>query len=68
MARNNAKKGEEEIRRNHECAQEVSVTKIKDFTHVVKIEFQSIEVAERSMERGFLLFCMHVTPDQITRY
>ena len=46
---------------------EVTVTKMKDYTHVIKVEFGSMEEAEKALEQGLLLIYMHVAPDQMTR-
>ena len=43
------------------------MTKIKDFTHVIKVEFGSVEAADKAVSEGLLLFHMHVAPDQISR-
>ena len=57
----------EEIKKNHAWAREVVLTKIKDFAHVVKVEFGTVEAADKAMEKGLLLFYKHVASDQITR-
>ena len=54
---------EEEIKRNHQWAREVVVTKIRDYTHVVKVEFGTVEEAEKALDQGLLLFYMHIAPD-----
>ena len=43
------------------------MTKIKDHTHIIKVEFQSVEAANMKLERGILLFHMLVASDQITK-
>ena len=57
----------EEIESNHEWVRDVTVVKIKDYTHVMKLEFQTVEEADRIFEKGPMLFHMYVTADQITR-
>ena len=46
---------------------EVSVIKIRDYTHILKLEFGTMEEANRALEGGILMFCMMVAPDQMTR-
>ena len=43
------------------------VIKIKNYTHVLKIVFETIECADRVLSDGFLLFSMRVSPDQVKR-
>ena len=64
---NSKRSKEEEIKRNQSCAQDVTVTKIRDFTHVVKIEFGRVEAAEKALDKELMIFCMHVSHEQITR-
>ena len=61
------KKSNKKLKKKHAWAREVVVTKNKDFPHVVKVEFGTVEAADKAMEKGLLLFHMHVAPDQITR-
>ena len=56
-----------EIEKNQDWAGEVSVTKIKDYTHVLKIEFGTVEAADKALEKGILMFHMMVAPDQMAR-
>ena len=55
------------MEKNHDWIKEVKVIKIKEYTHVMKLEFQTVEEAERALERGLLLFNMHVSSEQISR-
>lgn len=43
------------------------ITKIKDYTHVVKIRFAETAITDRVLESGFLAFNMSVLPNQIER-
>ena len=45
----------------------MSVIKIKDYTHVLKIEFSTVEAADKALEKGILMFHMMVTPEQMAR-
>ena len=56
-----------EIERCNEWANNITVIKIKNFTHVLKFEFQNVEAVNRALENGLLMFHMFVSPDQITR-
>ena len=58
---------QEELRTQQEWAKDAIVIKIKDYSHVLKIEFPTIEAANMALEKGVLLFHMHVTPEQISR-
>ena len=42
----------EELESNHEWVRDVSVVKIKDYAHVMKLEFQTVEEADRVLEKG----------------
>ena len=52
-----------EIEKNQEWAKEVNVIKIKEYTHVLKVEFGSVEAADMTLERGILMFHMTVSDD-----
>ena len=58
---------EAELEKNHDWIREVKVIKIKEYTLVLKLEFQTVEEAERVLERGLLLFNMQVSSEQISR-
>ena len=57
----------EEIEKNHAWIKDVNVVKMKEYTHVMKLEFQTVEEADRVLENGMLFFQMSITKDQITR-
>ena len=57
-----------EIEKKQEWAKEVSVIKIKDYTHVLKIEFSTLEAADKALEKGVLMFYMMVTPERVHKY
>ena len=42
------------------------VVKIKEYTHVMKLEFQTVEEADKVLESGLLLFKMYVAAEQVT--
>ena len=47
------------IQRN-KWAEEVNIMKIRDYTHVFKIEFSSVETAEMAPEIKVLLFFTYI--------
>ena len=55
-----------EIEEKNDWANNVTVTKIADYTHILKIEFDTMEAAERAVSGGINMFYMYVSPSQIT--
>ena len=45
----------EELERKQEWIIDVGVIKIKDYTHVMKLKFQTVEEADRVLENGYKL-------------
>lgn len=43
------------------------VTKIKDYTHVIKVRFANTNMVETVLQRGLLIGNMSVTPEQMNR-
>ena len=56
----------EEIEEKNDWAGNVVVTKIGDYTHILKIEFETLEAAERAVSGGVNMFYMFVAPSQIS--
>ena len=55
-----------EIEDKNDWANNVTVTKIADYTHILKVEFETIEAAEKAQSGGLNMFYMFVSPSQIS--
>lgn len=56
---------ENEIREKYDWVQIRQVIKIRDFTHMFKIEFNDAKTSEKIRNDGLLIFNMAITPSQI---
>ena len=57
----------EELERCNEWMCVDEVIKIKNYTHVMKVVLKDLDVCERVLKEGFVLFNMRVSPDQLKR-
>lgn len=58
---------ENEITQNQTWAKVRQVIKIKNFTHIFKVEFNDSKIADKVLNDGLLLFNMAISPTQIDR-
>ena len=58
---------EEEIMKPQEWVKTATVTKIRDHTHVAKGEFKTVEIAERVLRDGLLMYYMQISPSHMSR-
>ena len=56
-----------EIEKQNTWAKVAQVIKIKDYTHVIKVTFDEIKMADIAQERGMVAFNMSITPSQMER-
>ena len=57
----------EELERNHAWLKIREVTKIKQYTHLFKIEFVSVAMTDRALQEGLLCFFTRLAPSQMER-
>ena len=56
-----------ELIKNHNWLKKCEVTKIKNYTHIFKLECGSVAEAERVLTEGLLCFYIRISPNQIKR-
>ena len=56
-----------EIETQNTWAKVAQVIKIKEYTHVIKVVFDEIKMADVAQERGMVAFNMSITPSQMER-
>ena len=47
---------EEEIMKPQEWVKTATVTKIRDYTYVAKVDFETVEIADRVLRDGLLIY------------
>ena len=57
----------QEIEYENHWANVAQVAKIKDYTHVIKITFDEIKMADIAQQRSMVEFNMSITPSQMER-
>ena len=67
VGQHTAEEMEREILKNQDWIRTITVTKIKEYTHVAKIELESVEIADRVLRDGLLMYWMHISPSQMSR-
>ena len=65
IGKNNAEDIKEELERVNNWMKIDEVHKIKDYTHLLKISFEEVGMAERAQHGGFLALNMAITSDQV---
>ena len=56
----------DELVKNHDWIKYVLATKIKDYTHVIKLTFGSTDETDRALRDGLLAFSCRIPPSNIT--
>lgn len=54
-----------ELEKENKWAKITEVTKIKNYTNMLKIRFQDTKMAEKARQRGLLAYNLAISPDQI---
>ncbi|KAF2351659.1 hypothetical protein FHG87_017586 [Trinorchestia longiramus] len=54
-----------EIKTQQPWAKILEVTKIKNYTHVIKVTFSEISITQKILQNGLLMFNTKITPSQI---
>ncbi|KAF2344683.1 hypothetical protein FHG87_024562, partial [Trinorchestia longiramus] len=54
-----------EIKTQQPWAKILEVTKIKNYTHVIKVTFSEISITQKFLQNGLLMFNTKITPSQI---
>ena len=57
----------DEILRNHTWIKRCEITKIKEYTHIFKLECGSVVEADRVLSDGLICFYIRISPNQIQR-